>query len=226
MRRLVDLALNVAVVVVGVAAVSMISIRLHDRFSPSAAEVNPRRVAEWRDYGLVGGRMGPPVAPVTVVEFADFQCPFCKQAWGDLREVQARFPKDMRIVLRHFPLPGHKFGADAARASECAGKQGAFEAYDSLLFSAQGLIGKLAWEEYARDAGVHDIDSFKGCMESGATAALVVRDEAAGKKLGVEGTPMLLVNDLELSGYPGSDNLKEAIRSELERARTQSRASR
>ena len=105
MRRLVDLALNVAVVVVGVAAVSMISIRLHDRFSPSAAEVNPRRVAEWRDYGLVGGRIGPPVAPVTVVEFADFQCPFCKQAWGDLREVQTRFPRILGLYSGTFLYP-------------------------------------------------------------------------------------------------------------------------
>jgi protein-disulfide isomerase len=219
MVRLMDLALNVVVVVVGGAAIAMISVRLYDRFSPSTTKVSSRKVVNWRDYGSVGNPIGPSVAPVTVVEFTDFQCPYCREAWKDLREIQEKFPKDIKIVLRHFPLPMHQFAADAARASECAGRQRAFEAYHDLLFSSQELIGKRGWEEYARDAGVHDIDTFKECISNGATAALVERDQTAGKKLGVEGTPVLLINDLELPGYPGSDKLKEAVRSEVDRAR-------
>jgi protein-disulfide isomerase len=137
--------------------------------------------------------------------------------------MRKQYPDSLAIVFRNFPLPMHRFAADAARAVVCAARQDAFEPYHNLLFSSQDLIGRRSWKEYAGSAGLSDVSAFEACMMDRAAFALVERDRAAGKKLGVVGTPTLLINDLELLGYPGSDELRTMIRSAVGSVRTQSK---
>jgi len=222
MPSLKDLALNTALVIAACGAITMVSVRLHDRFFARASEPKLRQIPEWRDYAAVGRRIGPPTALVTIVDFSDFQCPYCLRAWEDLRQMREQYPEKIALVFRHFPLPMHRLAADAARASECAGQQGAFESYQQALFSSQGLIESRSFAEFALTAGISNTNLFEVCMDDRATLTTVERDEAAGKKLGVVGTPTLLINDLELIGYPGSDELRGMIRSELDNARARS----
>jgi protein-disulfide isomerase len=132
-----------------------------------------------------------------------------------LKEIRRRYPERVAIIFRYFPLPAHQFATAAALAAECAAKQHAFEAYHNALFSSQELIGHRSWAEYARDAGVSDADAFGACLAASDVLGLVQRDRAAGKKLGVGGTPTLLINDLEVLGYPGPDKLMAMVRSAL-----------
>lgn len=220
MRRLKEIALNAAIAAVTIAAVVMVGIRVNQAFfsSKKADSPAPRRIIEWRDFGNDGHRIGPPASSVTIVEFTDFQCPVCRRASDELRRIRQEFSNDVAVVIRHFPIPGHEFAAAAARAAECAGRQGAFGKYHDLLFASQDLIGKKSWTQFAEEAGLSDVAAFKTCLTDPAIAALVERDQTAGKKLGVTGTPTFLINDLKFPGYPGEGRLAELVRSALDAA--------
>jgi protein-disulfide isomerase len=157
MLRAKDLTLNVALVLVTTAAVAMVSIRVYDRwFVQANSGPETRRIVAWRNFGVAGNRIGPSTADVTIVEFSDFQCPVCRDASQELKEIRGQYPDRVAVVFRYFPLPIHPYATSAAHAAECAGKQHAFEAYQNLLFSSQELIGHRSWTDYARDAGVSD----------------------------------------------------------------------
>jgi len=215
--RVNDLLLNITLALVSAASVAMVSVRIYQQFfAPNAGELKSRKIQDWRGYSAVGNRIGPPAALVTVVEFSDFQCPVCRLAWSDLQDIRKQYPDRVALVFRHFPLAMHQFAADAARAAECAAGQGVFEAYHNLLFSSQDLIGRRSWTDYARAAGVSDAKAFEACIGDRAVLARLERDRAAGKQLGVVGTPTLLINDLELPGYPGPGELRKIVQSALD----------
>lgn len=217
LRRLTELLLNITLAVVAVASVSMVSIRIYEKVKASGSDqLKSRRIEGWRSYAAVGNRIGPSNTTVTVVEFTDFQCPVCRAAWVDLQDIRKQYPDRVALVIRNFPLAMHPFAEDAAHAAECADSQGAFEPYYNLLFSRQSLIGSKGWSEFARRVGVSDIGAFEACLAHQGMQAVLERDRAAGKQLGVVGTPTLLINDLELPGYPGSAELKRTIRSALD----------
>ncbi len=216
MPRLDNLMLNIVTAVVAVAAVIMVSLRLYQHLNPGATEQQrPRRIDNWREFARNGNRLGPEKAAVTIVEFTDFQCPFCRKVAAELAETRKAFPDRVAIVVRHFPLNGHKFAKGAAIAAECASRQGALEAYSESLFSLQSLIGRKGWAEFARDSGVPDISIFEKCLEDPSLPGLIQRDIADGEKLGINGTPTLLVNGLEVTGYLGEGKLGTIIQSAL-----------
>lgn len=126
--KLNDLVLNCTLYTVAAAAVAMVSVRIHERFWVVPVDgTQPHRIQAWRDYSVEGQRMGFSGAPVTVVEFSDFQCPYCKKAWQDLQDIRKEHPNAVAVVFRNFPLSIHKFAEGAAVAAECAARQGAFE---------------------------------------------------------------------------------------------------
>src|SRR5690606_14908791 len=92
--------------------------------------------------------IGPSSAPVTIVEFSDFQCPFCSRAQPTLLELQKRYPSDVRIVFRHLPLDFHNQAFDAAVAAEAAHEQGRFDTYHRLLFENQKALSRKDLVEY------------------------------------------------------------------------------
>lgn len=120
--------------------------------SPTADE--PREINGWRDLTSAGIWLGSRDAPVVIVEFADFQCPFCAVAARSLRELRSRVD-EVAILYRHFPLDAiHPHATDAAIAAECAAAQGMFEAYHDLLFAEQRAIGSIEWTDFGERAGV------------------------------------------------------------------------
>jgi protein-disulfide isomerase len=160
----------------------------------------PVKVADWREYAAGGTRMGPAAAPVTIVVFSDFQCPACKVLADRLSTVRAERANDFAVVHRHHPLASHPHARPAAQASECAARQGRFEAMHDALFKAQASIGERPWNDFAKEAGVRDIGGFSQCMRDGATDSVLARDAALASRLGVEATPTLLINDTRLVG--------------------------
>jgi protein-disulfide isomerase len=172
-------------------------------------------VQDWADYARSGRVMGPADAAVTLVEFSDFQCPACRALAGSIRTVRERYPDELRVVYRHFPLKSHPHAIAAVRASECAGAQGRFEAFHDALYAEQDSIGELPWLHYARAAGVPDIRSFGQCAASAAPLATLHQDTTAARKLGVKVTPTILVNGVLINGAPPAATLEQIVEKAL-----------
>jgi protein-disulfide isomerase/uncharacterized membrane protein len=147
-------------------------------------------------------------APVTIVEFSDFQCPACGQAFLDLHDLVRR-RHDVRLVFRHFPLDQrcndqvehgvHPMACLAACAAECAGQQGKFWEYHDLLFEDQAGLARDTLFGFARELGL-DIPRFRTCLDDPATLALVRGDVRDGSALGVRSTPTIFINGRRIEG--------------------------
>lgn len=181
----------------------------------SAPPLQTTVVPDWRTYADEGQRTGPRGAAVTITTFSDFQCPACRLLAGHLRDLRLKYPNDLAVVFRHFPLPTHAAAATAAKASECAGRQGRFEAFHDALFAEQDSIGLLSWQEFARRAGNVEPGEFERCLTDSAAVTAIDRDLRAGKRLGVTVTPTLLVNRIRIRGTPSRDALEDLVKEAL-----------
>ena len=164
-----------------------------------------------------GPSRGPADAPVTIVAYSDFQCPFCGRAVGTLEEVWAHYPGKLRLVFRHFPLPFHDRARPAASAAVCAQEQGQFWAMHDALFGHQRALGDADILGYAAAIPGLDVDAFKACLASPRPAAAIDADVAAGEALGVNGTPAFFINGVELSGAQPLPRWEALIDEELSR---------
>jgi protein-disulfide isomerase len=156
---------------------------------------------------------GSVMAPVTIVEFSDFECPFCGRAHGPLGEAVDDFPGQVRLIFRHFPLSSHEHAAGAAVAAEAAGAQGKFWEMHDLLFEHQTELEPADLRRYAESLRL-DMARFQTDFEDPELRARVERSRAEGQRVGINSTPTIYVNGREL---PGSqlDELTEYLREEI-----------
>lgn len=159
---------------------------------------------------------GPAGAKVTVVEFVDFQCPFCGRFARDtLPQLEREYGDRIRYVSRHFPLTAiHPHALHAALAAECAFEQDRYWEYHRALFAHQDRLGPRGLTRQARAVGI-DTKRFDDCRRSPATRNHVERDLADGRRYGVTGTPTLFVNGRPLKGAQPFAQVKAAIEEEL-----------
>jgi protein-disulfide isomerase len=161
-----------------------------------------------------GPTIGPADAAVTIVEFSDYQCPYCKRAEGSLKQVLAKYPTQVRLVYRHFPLDGHKDAAPAAEAAACADEQGKFWDYHNLVFESSPKLDTKTLRELAEKSKL-DLGAFDACVASGKHKAKVAGDLEAGRAAGVSGTPAFFVNGIPLSGARPLEEFSKLIDREL-----------
>ena len=158
-------------------------------------------------------------APVTLVEYGDFECPYCGQAYPIVEEVKKIKGDELRIVFRNFPLSGvHPHAIHAAYAAEAAAKQGKFWEMHKLLFENQDALEDHELIGYAKDLNLN-IQLFKKDMDSDETAKVVEEDFMSGARSGVNGTPTFFINgerydepcelDLLLKALDLQKNIKE-----------------
>jgi protein-disulfide isomerase len=164
-----------------------------------------------------GPAKGPATAPVTIIEFSDFQCTYCKQLNGTLEELQQRYGDRLRIVFRQFPMPFHGFAAKAAEASLCAAEQNHFWQLHDAMFAHQDGLAVEQLRALATGLNL-DAAAFSACLDSGAQAKAVAADVAAGTAAGVRGTPVLFVNGRAVIGAAPSQEIAVVIDDELRRA--------
>ncbi|MEE2962125.1 MAG: thioredoxin domain-containing protein [Myxococcota bacterium] len=157
---------------------------------------------------------GPADAPVTIVEFLDFQCPYCRQAHLIARELRERYPSEVRIVFRFFPLPNHPQALLAARASYCADLQGLFWPFHDRLFENSGELRQDTVKKIALELSLES-GLFNKCLSDAASLEAVKDDIRAGKRLGVEGTPSIFINGIKLVGLLPFPLITELIDAEL-----------
>jgi len=146
---------------------------------------------------------GPANASITIIEYSDFECPYCERAYSDtVKKILANYGNQVRFVFKNFPLDFHEHAQKAAEASECAGAQGKFWEMHNMIFENQKNIAVENLKEYAQKISLNT-SKFDTCLDSGATAEKIKRDIQEGISLGVTGTPVFFVNDVFVGGaYP------------------------
>ena len=155
-------------------------------------------------------------AKVTIVEFSDFQCPFCSRAAKTIDQVKKKYGSKIKIVFKHFPLPMHNNAESAAQASMCVYEQNhsKFWKFYDIAFANQDKLDPASLAKHAKDAGV-DEKKFKECYDAKKYADYVRKDIAYGEKLGVRSTPTFFINGQLLSGALPLDSFSEVIDDEL-----------
>lgn len=171
--------------------------------------------AELMDDDAIKGDIN---APVTIVEFSDFECPFCgryySQTYKQLENDYIKTGK-VRYVFRDFPLGFHEHAQKAAEAGECADEQGKFWEMHDKLFENQNALGVESIKGYAAELGL-DTEKFNECLDSGRYENEVLSDLIDGQNYGIGGTPSFIINGQLLVGAQPYDAFKEIIESELQ----------
>ena len=142
---------------------------------------------------------GPKDAKVVLVEFGDFECPYCAQAHRVVQELRQLYPDQLRVEYRHFPLEQHTRAKPAAIASECANQQGMFWKYHDYLYENPRALQDSDLLAYAQKTKL-DLNGFKTCLTSKRASQAVTRDTQIAQKLGVDGTPSIYINGIKLIG--------------------------
>jgi protein-disulfide isomerase len=174
----------------------------------------------------VGGSpiLGDPSAPVTVMVFSDLQCPFCSRGADTMHQLQQKYPNDVRVVFKHYPLPFHKQAPAAARATIAAGNQGKFWEMHDWLFENQKEIKQHAGDmkewtaEYADQLGL-DVVQFEGDFDAPVTQQIIDEDFELGKQVTVRGTPHFFVNGERVKGAKPLSEFEEIVKRQIKEAR-------
>jgi protein-disulfide isomerase len=176
--------------------------------------VEPARVAVEAPSGAPS--RGPAGAPVTIVEFSDFQCPYCARVNPTIEKVMAHYGDRVRLVFRDFPLAIHPQAPKAHEAGRCAAEQGRFWPMHDRLFADQEALGVEGLKASASALGL-DRARFDACLDSGRHAAAVKQDLAAGESAGVTGTPAFFINGRMIAGAHPFSQFSRIIDDELQR---------
>lgn len=161
-------------------------------------------------------RWGKADAPIEIIEFSDFQCPYCTRGAETIEQVKKHYADKVTVVYRHFPLPMHDRADEGAEASECANEQGKFWEYHDQLFANQKMMSDADLKTYATNVGL-DVAKFEECLASDKHVATVEQDMAEGKAVGMSGTPGFFINGRMLGGAQPFEAFQEVIDAELAR---------
>ena len=166
---------------------------------------------------LAGTAKGAANAVVSIVEFSDFQCPFCSRVVPTIEQLVKAYPDKVRVFFKQNPLPFHDKAGLAAEAALAAGEQGKFWEMHDKLFANQQALDRASLDKYAGELGL-DANKFKAALDAHTFKAAVDKDMALAKELGVQGTPNFFINGRLLSGAQPFDSFKRVVEDEIARA--------
>jgi protein-disulfide isomerase len=156
-------------------------------------------------------------APVTLVAFSDFECPFCSRAAATVKQLETEYPGKLRVAFKHQPLPRHPNARLAAAAAMAANEQGKFWEMHDKLFANQTSLDRASLEKYAQELGL-DMGKFKAALDSNRFEDAIAQDSAQGTSLGATGTPTFFVNGRQIVGAKPIEVFRRVIDDELKKA--------
>ena len=203
---------NAATAVIALCAVILTFVVVRHELAPEqAAGPKPEEAANWRSYQPGGHALYPSMDGPTVVLFSDFDCPFCRQ-FAEVAEQLRSDGVGFNLWFRHFPIVGkHPTAIQAAVAAECAADQGRFRPFHDMMFAEQGEARRNEWARLASATGITDTARFRECLSAEPPMRRVQADLAEGVRLGVWGTPTIVVNGWRYSGVVTKDQFVRAI---------------
>jgi protein-disulfide isomerase len=157
---------------------------------------------------------GNPKARITLVEFADYECPHCKHFQPVLHQILDEFPNDVKLYFKHYPLPQHTMARQAAEAAAAAQKQGKFWQYQDKLWEHQDDLSPAEIEKVAKESGL-DVAKFRQDLASDPVKAKVEKDKNDGSAAGIQATPTLYIDGREYTDSRDADSLREWIKDAL-----------
>lgn len=160
--------------------------------------------------------IGPKDAKITLIEFSDFECPYCQKVVPTMKELAKTYGDKIKIVFRNFPLDFHPNAKTAALASECADDQGKFWPYHDKLFENQKKLDLESLKSYAKELGFNTSE-FNKCLDSKKYEAEVAKDAQDGQNASVSGTPTFFINGRKVEGAQPIDQFKKVIEEELKK---------
>lgn len=175
----------------------------------------------WRTIADGSPVLGAKNSAVTIVEFADFQCPYCRSSQQVIKELLKAYPDDVRIIFKHLPLDNHSQAFTAARAAFCAGKEGRFWEYHDSVFA----LRKLGMDDLRKTAESLKLPltKFDACLSSEDSREAITQDKREAARWGIASTPTFMVNGKIIQGATDLDLFKSLIEQELASARARSR---
>jgi protein-disulfide isomerase len=191
--------------------------------SNSAAVVNGKTTISYTEPARIAveteGRpsRGASDAPVTIVEFSDFECPYCATLVSTLKAIEKNYKDQVRIIYLQFPLSIHRDAEKAAEASLCANEQNQFWQMHDAMFADQAKLRPDDLRKKAAKLSL-DMEAFNACLDGNKYASAIRADIAEGVRAGVNGTPAFLVNGRFYSGSRPYDEIQKVIEDELQRA--------
>ncbi len=210
-RSRLDSLLNILLTVAAL-AIAVVLVRREVRGeAPNPATRPPELLPGWEALLRDAVVVGPSDAKVTVLEFMDVQCPFCREWQLRLDAAVGRHRGDVRTALIHFPLDFHPHARSGARAIECAAEVGRSAEFVSATYRQQDSIGPRPWQRYAHDAGIADTLAFNACLARPVEPPRVARGPILAESLDVLGTPTVFVNGWRVPVAPDSAELDRVI---------------
>jgi len=185
------------------------------KYVEAAPEFNLPRMA--MDVGALAPK-GAASASVTIVEFSDFQCPFCSRAAKTIDKVMEEYKGRVKLYFRHYPLNFHPNAKPAALAAHCANDQDKFWKFHDMLFANQQKLDRESFVSYAKELKL-DVKKFEACFDGEQHKAAVEKDMQDGEGAGVSGTPAFFINGVMLSGNQPIEKFREIIDQELKSAK-------
>lgn len=161
---------------------------------------------------------GAATAPVTIVAFSDFQCPYCARATETLRQIEATYGKEVRLAFRHQPLSFHAHAMEAAEASMAAHAQGKFWEMHDKLFANQQALDRASLDRYAKEIGL-DLKRYQADMDGHKHRDSIQADSRRGQEVGASGTPTFFINGQQLGGARSLASFRNVIDAELKKAK-------
>lgn len=158
--------------------------------------------------------LGPDDAPVTLLEYADYECPYCRMAQPVIERLTGHFGARLRYVFRHYPLRMHPRAQPAAEAAEAAGSQGKFWEMHERLFAGKAALADVDFLKYAAEIGL-DTARFERDLASGAGKPAISASKAGGNAGGVEGTPQFYINGYRYDGEAAFEPMRDTIEDAL-----------
>jgi protein-disulfide isomerase len=210
-ERLVTAVVALAALAVGSSAVRREFFPRNGRNTVPAERLEKSYVPNWDRLKQHGKWYGDSMAAITIVEFLDYECPFCARFHETLQATQREVNTPVALRLVQFPLPMHRFAVPAAVAAECASKQGRFGAMSDVLLARQDSFGLKSWTTYAAEAGVRDTIGFSKCVKS-QTRERIDADRAVGESISLRGTPTVVINGWRYSRAPTAAELREVLK--------------
>lgn len=208
-----NIVTGVLLICAAMVAVSM----AHREFFPLVRDggvLTGQHVGNWKELAVSRApAIGSADSPVTILDFSDYECPYCKSLEGKLRALAAQQPGVIKVVRYEFPLVRvHPNAYEAALAGKCAAKQGVVGAFQKEVYQQSAELGVFDWRDLAATIKIPDLDAFTSCVARKALAGEVNADLALGQRLGFTSTPMLVINGDVVSGDQSEEVLSALVK--------------